>query len=183
MQKRLFVLLLSALVLLSVGSLRAQFDLSAGIGGYAGYVDGVGLSLWPRYSPNDRFQVGLQTGAFFWSTPVGGGRTTTIPVIGTFTYQFSTGRKLQPFVGGGLGLMIQSTSAYSYRLPPNSFGNEMNVPARSDSYFAINLHAGLNYSLSSRYYLQLRTGFDYMPNPFSTAALSLHLGVGYRFSR
>lgn len=166
---------------LAAAPARAQFDLSGGVGFYFADVEGFGIHAWPRYNINDKMQIGLQTGAFFKSISGAFGSSvtvTSIPLIATFTYTVPAKGKVQPFVGGGLGLFIGSVSGSTTTIPGlGSF--ESNGTSSSD--FALNLHGGVNFSVSEKFYIQGRTGLDLILAGETAVGIPLLVGVGYKF--
>lgn len=175
------VLLLAFTLVLAVPQARAQSkgDFSFGVGLLEGDLSGFGFHVWPRFNVgSSRFQIGLNTGAYFDSETASffgttiSASTTVIPLILTGTYNAKAG-KAEPFFGAGLGATVLNAS-----LDVN--GQDFGSGSTTD--FTANLHAGVNINLSERWYLHIRTGADFIfAEGVTLTGVPLLLGTGVRF--
>ncbi len=175
------LLLLSFTLLLALPQARAQSkgDISFGPGLLEADLSGFGFHVWPRfYVGGSRFQIGLNTGAYFDSESASffgttiSASTTVIPLVVTGTYNVS-GRKAQPFFGAGLGATVLNASLEI---------NGQDAGSGSTTNFTTNLHAGVNINLSEAWFFHLRTGVDFLfAEGITLTGVPLLLGAGVRF--
>ncbi|MDX2062506.1 MAG: outer membrane beta-barrel protein [Bacteroidia bacterium] len=182
-------------VLLVLGqSLAAQgFEINLGAGiALSDEDDWGGVLVWPQYRVSDHFSVGFYTGVFVESEveaqPNGEleADLSIVPLMATATYHFGSG-KLVPFAGISLGV-YNYNGDYVFR---GTQGGRIEA-TETESYGAFGVHLGLNYALSDRWYLHLRTGLDSVNDgdevfvgddevPENDAVIPFLIGVGVRF--
>lgn len=183
-----------ALLVGLISSATAQgFEVSLG----AGIVlsdedDWGGVLVWPQYRVSDHFSVGLYTGVFVENEVETQGlnefeaNLSIVPLMATATYHFGSGR-LVPFAGISAGV-YNYNGDYTFRS-----GQSGQIEAsENESYGAFGIHLGLNYALSDRWYLHLRTGLDSVSDgdevfvgddevQENDAVIPFLVGVGVRF--
>lgn len=168
---------------LAVPAARAQhFEISFGPGLVTPLVEGEGVIFgfhaWPRYHFNDRWSIGLQTGTFF-DSQVGRGfaiNNTLVPIHFTATRYFGERSKARFFVGTGVGTQLGFSLI---RFQDFFFGQEFEE-SRSGSSFSVNLHAGVDIAIGSRWAVFAQTGPQFIIDDLFDIFLPVNLGVSYR---
>jgi opacity protein-like surface antigen len=190
--RRTLVVLLA--LFLGVQSSQAQgFDLSLGAGIILSDEDDWGgLLLWPRYGINEHIYFGLYTGVFAENEKESFGTNgeinvdvSIVPVMATATYQFGSG-KFHPYIGLSVGTYLYN-GTYTLTAPGTSL-----VVDENESYGAFGIHAGINYQVSEKLFIHLRTGLDSVSDgeeafvgddeeQENDVVVPFLVGIGYRF--